>query len=282
MHNVAYATAIYDLFRKNKDSSDEEIRTFLKKKLILPLDVTMILEDKLIEAQRQQQIGSKILDLMVTVLGSDIDKSLEMEAQILYTTCSLGRSDTFRGQQLKQIILKKHNWIMQEMKNANDNERKLLMLECRTQCIVLSYFFGEEDNLAWYNETLLEDDGTSTANIAFHFYYYSGRLFTFWDVASFDLENAYDEMLYNTYYVLEKFLRTRSNDLGLTNQFVLHNFITFMQLYTRVILPSGKYQQIANKIKSVCLSYKKAYEKVSPGSIKFYNKLLELIRSINL
>lgn len=289
VEDVAYATAVCDLFKKD---NDKEIEAFFTNELIFPSDITMILEDKLIEAQRQQETGRKILDAMIARLQSSTKKSAEMEIQILYTACSLGRNNQYNSQQLKEIVYKKRNHIMEEIERVGGNEQKLLMLQYRTLCIILALFFEEEDNLAEYNEKLIDEEATSLTNIIFHLYYYSGRFFSYKDVISFgffsykdvisfDITNIHDEMFYNTYYVLAKTFMIKSEQSSVTDQFTLYNFITFLHLCKHVIIPNNRYPYIKDKAKRIFDSYAATYRKMSPSKIKFYDKLIRLINEIN-
>jgi len=271
--DIAYATAIFDLFRQEEsEKKEQEIQVFFKKKLLLPSDVTMILEDKLLETQRQQG-ESRILESMIDALQDNFEKSAEMESQILYTASSLCERENAISSILKERILQMCTQICTDMKEADKSQRMLLLLQYRSLCIILSRFFGTDDNLARFNSMLLKCDRLKTVNIAFHFYFYSGKLFSFQDVISFNSSNVYDEMFYNTYYVLKNYM----DQPNFTNQFFMYNLITFMHLYSEAIVPSGKYGEMGDTIKKICKSYQKKYKELRLVGVDFFDDFKDLL-----
>ena len=241
--------------------------------------MSMILQDRLVEAQRQQSVGPSVLNPIITCLEDKNEKSVEVETLLVSIVSSLAHKEPLVSPEIKRIILNRQDSIKRDLETADSNLTRKLYLQLMIYHKSLSRFFDMHDDLSRFNENLLIDNNLCLVNLIFNLFYYSGRLFSFEDVLSFSLSSVYDEMFYNTYYVLEK---TIINEFAFktTPQYLLYNIITYLQLYKLVVLPTGNYQHITTNVKRICDTFKRVYPNCFPNSFGVHHHLMKLMDEI--
>lgn len=279
--NYALTTGIFDLLKEDMKQVNEsnELNTYLEKNILLSSDVNTLLEDQMVEARKQARGSNNVLDHIISIINKR-EISDEAKSQLLYSACRLAyRADNSR-ELLKQIAMQTANSFKEQLKTADGETKRILQLQYRSASVILA-LCGDGVELANYNRLLLREKQASDDNLAFHLKYYFRGLFSFHEAITLDLDSVFDEMVMNTYYVLERHLSNKeSDDL---KPFTLHNLITFLHLCPLVATRPGLitgFPSVANaiicKFKSVILS------RNLPGSVSCaeFANLLALIDSV--
>lgn len=274
--DFAYVTAFYNLFNTvdNSEEHEMELKNFCKKEMIFPSDITGILEDKVIAGRNANPKNNKALDNMVRVIAEDSEKSLEMETQLMYTACDLCGKNSSDHDKLRAVLKDMLQDIEKRHVSVKDSKGKMTALRYRSLCVIAAIFFDEDAYLSRYNNLILKNAEIARLNVSFHFHYYAREIFKFEDVISHDLLNSHNEMFYNTYYVLEQSLRGPVGEAEMTDQFLLHNLITYLHLFKKFILPSNRYPNLVPDVKRLLSGYRDAYGRIPSERIEFHSELM--------
>ena len=279
--NYALTTGIYNLLKEDMIESNEskKLDVFLNNELLLPSDINCLLEEQLIEDRNQAKGSNKILDHIIAIL-SEREISAEAQSQLLYTACKLSYKDDNGRERLKQIAKKTAKEFKKQLKKAHGESKRILSLQYRSVSVILARC-GDENELSYYNRLLVEEKDVKYDNLAFHLKYYFRELFSFHDAITLDLNSVYDEMLLNTYYVLEHLLANL--DHSNLNSFNIHNLITFLHLCEFIVSKPGHLTGFPNEAKDIICKFKPELNqrnKKNNSSQEDFKRLLALVDSV--
>ncbi len=221
---------------------------------------------------------SNVIENIINVLlAHDIEKSICVETQLLYSVANAIKPDNVQYERFKKYLEEKSDALEKIALQVDTDYSHLI--QYRTVCIILSKHFNVNEPLNKYIKLLLKEDIVVKNNLCFHFLYYSKAPFTFEHINKFDISSLNSEMFFNTYYVLKHCLEKDGfkNELLSNNHFTYMNIITYLQLITEILVKRKQFKELKEEVKET-ISYVKS---IIDGIIANKNNSLSFIDEIS-